>query len=86
MWCPLLSPAYSASASTPRAPQPAEEEEKAERERASARGQRANKARTDGSVKKVNPSPCDLEARAEAAQPREAWENAMDLMRERESG
>ena len=28
---------------------------------------RANQARTDGSVKKVNPSPCDLEARAEAA-------------------
>ena len=26
---------------------------------------RANQARTDGSIKKVNPSPCDLEARAE---------------------
>ena len=64
----------------------AAEEAAAERERASASGKRANKARTDGSVKKVNPSPCDLEARAEAAQPREAWENAMDLMRQRESG
>ena len=26
---------------------------------------RANQARTDGSIKKVNPSPCDVEARAE---------------------
>ena len=26
---------------------------------------RANQARTDGSIKKANPSPCDLEARAE---------------------
>ena len=64
----------------------AAEEAAAERERASASGKRANKARTDGSVKKVNPSPCDLEARAEAAQPREAWENAMDLMRKRGTG
>ena len=47
---------------------------------------RANQARTDGSVKKVNPSPCDLEARAEAVCDREAWENAMEIMRERKCG
>ena len=47
---------------------------------------RANQARTDGSIKKVNPSPCDLEARAEVVQAREPWENAMEIMRERKCG
>ena len=47
---------------------------------------RANQARTDGSIKKVNPSPCDVEARAEVVQAREPWENAMEIMRERKCG
>lgn len=47
---------------------------------------RANQARTDGSIHKVNPSPCDLEARADAVCDREPWENAMDIMRERKCG
>ena len=47
---------------------------------------RANEARTNGSVAAVNVSPCDLEARAEAAAQREPWDNAMELMRELRSG
>ena len=47
---------------------------------------RARQAQLGGSVKRVNPSPCDLEARADAVCDREAWENAMEIMRYRKSG
>ena len=47
---------------------------------------RARQAQLGGSVKKVNPSPCDLEACAGAVCDREPWENAMDIMRERRCG
>ena len=46
----------------------------------------ARQAQLNGSVKKVDPSPEDLAARAEVVQTREPWENALALMRQRTGG
>ena len=55
-------------------------------ERARANGKRGREMQTAGRVADNAPTREDRKMVVEAAQPREAWENAMDIMRQRESG
>ena len=64
----------------------AAEEAAAERERARANGKRGREMQLAGRVADNAPTRADRKMVVEAVQPREAWENAMDLMRQRESG
>ena len=65
----------------------AAEEAAAEKaERARANGKRGREMRTAGRVTDNAPTRADRKMVVEAAQPREAWENAMDLMRKRGTG
>ena len=79
--------AEEAAAEEAAAEEAAAEEAAAEKaERARANGQRAREMRTAGRVADNAPTRADRKMVVEAVQPREAWENAMDLMRQRESG
>ena len=65
----------------------AAEEAAAEKaERARANGKRGREMQLAGRVADNAPTRADRKMVAEAVQPREAWENAMDLMRTRGTG